>query len=132
MIIETVEGTKGKPSGRDKQEYKSCIEIKNHRCAKETGEMDLEIYACDNIHKAISAEQAELVCSTLGNSQDDYEKWKCFSNGYPIHCWQCLNSDFTSRILRTQHRYKHYNGEIDSRDVPAQIHQSLKRMTINP
>lgn len=49
MTIETVEGTKGKPSGKDKQEYKSCIEMKNHRCVKETGEMDLEIYACENV-----------------------------------------------------------------------------------
>lgn len=92
------------------------------------GPWNICVWKC--FHKAISAEQAELVCSTLGNCQDDYEKWKCFSNGYPIHCWQCLNSDFTSRIVRTQQIYKHYNGEIDSRDVPAQIHHSLKRMTI--
>lgn len=130
MMIGTTEETKGKLSGREKQEYLSCIEMKIHRCVKETGEMDLEIYACDNIHKVLNADQAELVCSTLGNCQDDYEKWKCFSNGYPAHCWQCLNSDFTSRIVRTQQRYKHYNGEIDSRGVPAQIHHSLKRMTI--
>lgn len=128
--FDIIEGAKQKPSFRDQREYKSCIEMNNHRCVKENGEMDLEIFACDNIHKAVNAEQAELVCSMIENCQDSYENWKCFSNGYPIHCWQCISSDFTSKIVRNQQRFKHYNGELDSRGVPTQIHHSLKRMTI--
>lgn len=123
-------GSKGKPSSSTKQETDLCLELNNHRCSMENGELDLEILACDDIHKIVNKDQAALVCSTLENCKDDYSRWKCYSNGYPVHCWQCLRSDYTSRVIRNQQRYKHYNGELDSRGIPSQIHHSLKRMTM--
>lgn len=43
-----------------------CKETNNLRCTDSTENMDVEIYACENLHKSLNFEQARLTCSILG------------------------------------------------------------------
>lgn len=107
-----------------------CIETNNLRCTDSTGNMNIEIYACENLHKSLNFEQARLTCSTLGNYNAALSTWKCYSNGYPIQCLQCLREGFKTKKTTTHVLYKNYMGEVDSRGLPAPVQHSLKRMTV--
>lgn len=42
-----------------------CKETNNLRCTDSTGNMDIEIYACGNLHKSLNFEQSRLTCCSL-------------------------------------------------------------------